>query len=384
MLFRSPHLQEQSRKGIYYDVAIIDADLAEFDGLQLAQRVVATGTRAPRVILLTSVGRRGDAKAAKALGVAAYLTKPLRESQLARCLAMVLDPSAAVSAGSGPQPGAELVTRHTLAEAATSTGMKILLAEDNIINQKVAVRMFERLGHRVDVVANGLEAVEALSRIGYDLVFMDCQMPEMDGFEATREIRERERSGRNSGRSLPVAHPRTPIIAMTANAMQGDREACLRAGMDDYVSKPVTSEALAAVFERWRQRVVQLPGSESAKGEGLAIDPLVFDGLRVLSDEDDPGFLTRLVTHFLLDTPDKLTLLGTACRKGKVEEVQRIAHSLKGSASNLGALGLARLCDSVVAGAARGLEVVPDLLTELELEFQRVRMQLKQGLKEAA
>ena len=379
-----PHLQEQSRKGIHYDVAIIDADLAEFDGLQLAQRVVATGTPAPRVILLTSVGRRGDAKAAKALGVAAYLTKPLRESQLARCLAMVLDPSAAVSAGSGPQPGAELVTRHTLAEAATSTGMKILLAEDNIINQKVAVRMFERLGHRVDVVANGLEAVEALSRIGYDLVFMDCQMPEMDGFEATREIRERERSGRNSGRSLPVAHPRTPIIAMTANAMQGDREACLRAGMDDYVSKPVTSEALAAVFERWRQRVVQLPGSESAKGEGLAIDPLVFDGLRVLSDEDDPGFLTRLVTHFLLDTPDKLTLLGTACRKGKVEEVQRIAHSLKGSASNLGALGLARLCDSVVAGAARGLEVVPDLLTELELEFQRVRMQLKQGLKEAA
>ena len=379
-----PHLQEQSRKGIYYDVAIIDADLAEFDGLQLAQRVVATGTRAPRVILLTSVGRRGDAKAAKALGVAAYLTKPLRESQLVRCLAMVLEPSAAASAGSRSQPGAELVTRHTLAETATSAGMKILLAEDNIINQKVAVRMFERLGHRVDVVANGLEAVEALSRIGYDLVFMDCQMPEMDGFEATREIRERERSGRNSGRSLPVAHPRTPIIAMTANAMQGDREACLRAGMDDYVSKPVTSEALAAVFERWRQRVVQLPGSESAKGEGLAIDPLVFDGLRVLSDEDDPGFLTRLVTHFLIDTPDKLTLLGTACRKGKVEEVQRIAHSLKGSASNLGALGLARLCDSVVAGAARGLEVVPDLLTELELEFQRVRVQLQQGLKEAA
>lgn len=171
---------------------------------------------------------------------------------------------------------------------------------------------------------------------------------------------------------------------MTANAMQGDREACLRAGMDDYVSKPVTSEVLAAVFERWHQRVVQLPVSESAKGEGLAIDPLVFDGLRVLSDEDDPGFLTRLVTHFLVDTPAKLALLGTACRKGRAEEIQSIAHSLKGSAANLGALGMARICEHVLAAAVREIDTVPGLLAELELEFQRVRARLKQDVKEAA
>lgn len=380
-----PHLQEQARKGIDYDVVIIDADLAKSDGLQLAQVVVARGASPPRVILLTSVGRRGDAKTAKALGVSAYLTKPIRESQLVRCLAMVLEQPALSPVGGQAQPGPELVTRHTLAEAATSAGMKILLAEDNIINQKVAVRMFERLGHRVDVVANGLEAVEALSRIGYDLVFMDCQMPEMDGFEATREIREREQSGRGSGlHPVPSTHRRTPIIAMTANAMQGDREACLQAGMDDYVSKPVTSDALAVVFERWRPRAVQAVVPEAAKGDGPTIDPLVFDGLRVLSDDDDPEFLARLIGHFLADTPTRLTTLGTACRKGRTEDVRRIAHSLKGSASNLGALGLARICDQVSVAAARGLDAVPSLLADLELEFQRVRAQLEQDLKEAA
>ena len=380
-----PHLHEQARRGISYDVAIIDADLEKSDGLQLAQAVIATGTPPPRVILLTSVGRRGDAKAAKALGVSAYLTKPLRETQLVRCLAMVLEQSVVSPTGEQTQPGPELVTRHTLAEAATSAGMKILLAEDNIINQKVAVRMFERLGHRVDVVANGIEAVEALSRIGYDLVFMDCQMPEMDGFEATREIRAREQSGRGSGlHPAPSAHRRTPIIAMTANAMQGDREACLQAGMDDYVSKPVTSDALAVVFERWRPRAVQPAVSAAAKIDGPTIDPLVFDGLRVLSDDDDPGFLARLIGHFLADTPTRLTTLGTACRKGRAEDVQRIAHSLKGSASNLGALGLARICDQVVLAAREGLETVPALLGELELEFQRVRGELEQDLKKAA
>lgn len=382
------HLQEQACNGIRYDVAIIDADLVKADGFQLAKTVVVTGAPPPRVILLTSVGRRGDAKAAKDLGISAYLTKPLRESQLVRCLAMVLE-QAAMSASEGqPPPEPELVTRHTLAEAATSAGMKILLAEDNIINQKVAVRIFERLGHRVDVVANGLEAIEALSRIAYDLVFMDCQMPEMDGFEAARVIRGRE------SRDAPVSvsdthHPslatrHVPIIAMTANAMPGDRETCLQAGMDDYVSKPVTSDALAAVFERWRLRVVQTVASEVAKADGPTIDPLVFDGIRVLSDDDDPGFLIRLIGHFLADAPTRLATLGTACRKGRAEDVRRIAHSLKGSASNLGALGLAKICDQVSAAAAEGLVAVPGLLAELELEFQRVRAQLEQDLKEAA
>jgi two-component system, sensor histidine kinase and response regulator len=207
----------------------------------------------------------------------------------------------------------------------------------------------------------------------------------MDGFEATREIRRRERSGRGPGwHSVSPARRRTPIIAMTANAMQGDREACLRAGMDDYVSKPVTSDVLASVFERWRVRTMQTPAPETATVDGPTIDPLIFDGLRVLSDDDDPGFLSRLIGHFLADTPTRLATMGTACRKGRAEDVQRIAHSLKGSASNLGALGLARMCDQVSVTATQGLDAVPGLLAELELEFQRVRAQLEQDLKEAA
>ncbi|MEQ1655866.1 MAG: PAS domain S-box protein [Nitrospira sp.] len=394
-----PHLQVAAGRGDAYDVAVIDCDLASFDGLQLAQTVVGSVAPPPRVILLTSVGKRGDAKAAKAMGISAYLTKPLRESQLLRCLEMVLEPGAAASPHGAAESGAELVTRHTLAEATRAVGMKILLAEDNVINQKVAVRMFERLGHRVDVVANGLEAVEALSRIAYDMVFMDCQMPEMDGFEATRAIRETERLDKaRATHELPGADPHraaelespsplvrhVPIVAMTANVMQGDRERCLQAGMDDYVSKPITSDSLAAVFERWRRPAVPLSTLDVRIIANPTIDPVVFDGLRVLSDEDDPGFLSRLIAHFLTDTPTRLATIGTACRRGRAEDVQRIAHSLKGSAANLGALGMARICDQVSATVVREVDAVPGLLVELELEFHRVREQLEQDLREAA
>ncbi|MEC4890425.1 MAG: PAS domain S-box protein [Nitrospira sp.] len=381
------HVREQGERGdpYQYDVVMLDIDLAALDGLELA-RMLAGTEPAPRLVVLTSVGRRGDARAAKAMGISAYLTKPVRESQLARCLATVLEQPRPV-AGEGPVPeGQELVTRHTLAEASVGTGKKILLAEDNLINQKVAVRMFERLGYRVDVVANGLEAVEALSRIPYDMVFMDCQMPEMDGFDATREIRRREAGDKeqeaaDSGASglRPRAARRVPIIAMTGNAMQGDRERCLQAGMDDYVPKPITSEVLAAVFERWRWTDAGLPPGASLP----SIDPLIFGGLRELTDDDDPGVPVRLLRHFVADTPTRLATLGTACRQGRAEDVRRIAQRLKGRAAHLGLTGIARVSERVALMAARDLAGVPALLTELELEFQRVRRQVEQDLKEA-
>jgi two-component system, sensor histidine kinase and response regulator len=169
--------------------------------------------------------------------------------------------------GSSPraatQVSSSFVTRHSLAETKSASAIRLLLAEDNIINQKVAVRLLEKLGYRVDVVANGIDALDALTQRDYAAVFMDCQMPEMDGFAATAEIRRREAlcakretsagiRGRNASRNTNDTDPRRiAIIAMTANAMQGDQEVCLAAGMDDYISKPVTANALRQALSRW-------------------------------------------------------------------------------------------------------------------------------------
>ena len=386
------HVQKQSRTGTGYDLAILDFDLARLNGLQLARAIVRTVASPPGIVLLTSVGRRGDAKSAKEMGVSAYLTKPIRESQLHRCLLLVLDQHRHAVAGGASPAGQDLVTRHTLAEASGSPGMKILLAEDNVINQKVAVRMFERLGYRVDVVANGLDVIKALSRIPYDMVFMDCQMPEMDGYQATREIRMLEARGRRQEGTdsetpvFPYPSRRIPIIAMTANVMQGDREECLQAGMDDYLSKPVTTEALAAVFERWHRTGPMIPPpTETLPSRAVfPSDPLVLGGLHMLSEDDDPGFLGRLIRHFLADTPTRLSTIGMACRQGRAEDVRRMAHSLKISAAHLGAAGMARVCERISLSAANDPEAIPALLRELDLEFQRARRQMEEDPGEAA
>jgi two-component system, sensor histidine kinase and response regulator len=233
-------LRNAAERGEPFDLAILDLQMPSMDGLELARRIKAESPiSSTRLILLTSLGRRGDAKAAHDAGIAAYLTKPIRQSQLYECLSLVLANSLPGASGTA-QPSSSLITRHSLSEAHAQSRGRILVAEDNPVNQKVAVKMIEKFGYRVDVAGNGREAVEALERIPYAMVFMDCHMPVMDGFQATHAIRRREGGGR-----------RTPIIAMTANAMQADREQCLEAGMDDFLSKPVVSKALAATLNRW-------------------------------------------------------------------------------------------------------------------------------------
>jgi CheY-like chemotaxis protein len=198
-------------------------------------------TNAMRLVILTSVGRRGDGGTARALGIGAYLTKPLRPTQLLECFSKLFEmtppDTASLPVASGAPP---LITRQTVSQSPAAGTTRLLLAEDNPVNQKVACKMLEKLGYRVDIAGNGQEAVAAHERMRYPLIFMDCQMPEVDGFEATALIRKME------GRS---AH--TPIVAMTANAMQGDRERCLAAGMDDYVAKPVRPKDLQTVLDTW-------------------------------------------------------------------------------------------------------------------------------------
>ena len=258
----------QAQRQPAFDLVLLDVDMGPTDGLELARTIRAHASGAAiQLVLLTSFGRRGDAKTAKAAGISAYLTKPIRERQLHDCLVAVMTQRAAAAGTATAGQPVPLITRHTLAETKANLDLRILLAEDNVINQKVAVRLFQRLGYRIDVVANGREVVEALSRIRYDVIFMDCQMPEMDGFEATRLIREREAAVFVSSSEFRTHNPkpeiphRVPIVALTANAMQGDREQCLAAGMDDYLPKPISVEDLAAVLERiTKARACYRPG----------------------------------------------------------------------------------------------------------------------------
>jgi len=234
-------LRNAATRGRAYDLAILDLMMPGMDGFELAHLIKTDSTTAAVcLVLLTSFGQRSDGMAAHEAGIAGYLTKPVRQSQLFDCLTSVVGKSADRSSPAVAHSSISIMaTRPTLQGAKPTSNKLILLAEDNIVNQKVAVRQLKQLGYRADAVANGWEAVEALLRINYDLVLMDCQMPEMDGYEATAEIRRREGAGKH-----------IPIVAMTAHALEGDRAKCIDAGMDDYISKPVKQGELMAVLER--------------------------------------------------------------------------------------------------------------------------------------
>lgn len=250
-------LQERAAQGQRTDLAILDMEMPGMDGLTLAKVMKADPRLAEiRLILLTSLGRRGDAALAQKAGFSGYLTKPVRKAQLHDCLLAVMNHT---SPDDQKRQSSLFITQHRLHEVKVRSQTRILVADDHRVNQQLAVLMLERLGYRADIVANGNEAVEAVSRVPYSLVLMDCQMPEMDGYQATTEIRRREaedekRETNNERRATSNERRgtlRIPIIAMTANAMQGDREKCLEAGMDDYLSKPIKSDQLQLILSKW-------------------------------------------------------------------------------------------------------------------------------------
>jgi CheY-like chemotaxis protein len=229
-------LHEAVKTGEPFDLVILDHMMPEMDGEALGRAIKKDAALKETVlVMLTSWGRRGDAARVKEIGFSAYLTKPVKHSQLFDCLVTVL--------GKEPERAKEdekppLVTRHSLAEAKRK--VRILLVEDNVVNQKLAMRLLEKMGYRSDAVGNGKEAVEALEMVPYDVVLMDVQMPEMDGYEATRLIRDPQSKVRNH---------QVPIIAMTAHAMKGDRERCIEAGMDDYIAKPIQPKRFFEVMK---------------------------------------------------------------------------------------------------------------------------------------
>jgi two-component system sensor histidine kinase/response regulator len=235
-------LRSAAARGFPYHLAILDLMMPEMDGFELARAIKSDPDIAGVcLVMLTSYGQRGHNDIAREAGVAAYLTKPVRQSHLFDCLSRVMDERAASKAhpDTSEKPLSQLLSRPPNIGARPGLSKLILLAEDNAINQKVGLFQLRKLGYRADAVADGLEALEALGRIPYDLVLMDCQMPEMDGYQATAELRRREGKRRH-----------TPVVAITANALGTDRARCIAAGMDDYVSKPVDTEVLAEVLER--------------------------------------------------------------------------------------------------------------------------------------
>ena len=368
-------LRAAAREGDPYGLAILDMQMPGIDGMELARRVSDDPAIArTRMVLLTSIGQRGDGDEARLAGIEAYLTKPVRQSELYDAIATVMGTPEAQEA-----EDARLVTRHTLREMQTGHRAHLLLAEDNPVNQKVAARMLERLGYRVDVAQNGLEALEALERNRYDAVLMDVQMPGMDGHEATAEIRRREATlaWRGEGHS-------TPIIAMTANAMQGDREKALAAGMDDYLAKPVRQEDLDEVLGRWVSReetgAPDPPATGAAPdGNGSVLDPEVLANLR---DLGDPELLTELAEMFFDDATSRLAEMREAVEAGDAAGVKRVAHTLKGSSGNMGAARMSAICAELQdVGDSGDLAPARGLLEDLEDEFGRVRPALEAELE---
>ncbi|MDQ3813964.1 MAG: response regulator, partial [Armatimonadota bacterium] len=337
-------LRREAAAGHPFDLAILDMQMPEMDGLTLARAIKTDpAIAATRLIMLTSLGQRGGNETLRTAGVEACLSKPVKQSQLYDCLATLL----AQQADEVPQ---EYEAAAPVPEAQQRKNARILVAEDNVVNQKVALRQLHKLGYAADAVANGVEAIKALEMIPYDIILMDCQMPEMDGIEATAEIRQRE-----SLASPPARH--IPIIAMTANALTGDRVKCLAAGMDDYISKPVKPEELATILARWSHPQAE-PGDEGEEAPTVAlmdratsifddaeavavIDEKVLNSLRALQTQDDPGLVSELIDLFLEDVPARLEVLHTAAAQQNSKVMMQAAHALKSSCANMGARRLA-------------------------------------------
>jgi CheY-like chemotaxis protein/HPt (histidine-containing phosphotransfer) domain-containing protein len=339
-------------------------ELTDEDAFELARSIKADPKIAgAELLLMASLGVRGHGEQARVLGAAAYLTKPIKQSQLFDCLMTIANQSA----GRDPQALPTLVTKHSLREARFPTCLqgRILIAEDNAVNMEVAISHMEKLGLHADMVANGLEAIEALAHIRYDVVLMDCQMPEMDGYAATAEIRLRE-----------GAKQHTRIIAMTANAMRGDRERCLEAGMDDYISKPIDAAELFAVLKRWLPQFDKPSASSEedlTSGATPQADISVTERLNLFEQEFSTAMVVRLIDKFLPDTAQRLADLRKAVEAADTQAVARAAHGLKGSYGNIGSREAAGLCLQLEQEGRSGSVLEADgRLAKLEEDFPRL------------
>jgi two-component system, sensor histidine kinase and response regulator len=322
-----------------FTIAILDMQMPGMDGEALGRAIKQDpALRNCALVMMTSAGNRGDAGRLKKIGFAGYLSKPVKQSHLYGCLAAVLGLQES-HAGNAAQE--QLVTSHMLDESRRSKA-RILVAEDNTTNQKVAVGILKNLGYRADTVANGLEAVNQIDRIAYDLIFMDVQMPEMDGLEATRAIR-----GMKNGKDMP-------IIAMTAGALQQDRAACISAGMNDYIVKPIQPLDLAEKIFRWLAAThgqVPAAAGPAASGDAAAVFDRADLIRRLMGDEN---LLRSVLSGFIKTLPQYLAAIRDCLAQQNTEGLRLSAHTLKGSAENLGAHALSAVAQQIEQAGAEG------------------------------
>ncbi|MFM8331868.1 MAG: response regulator [Candidatus Methylumidiphilus sp.] len=364
-------LRQAAGEGRPFDVAVLDFHMPGMDGLFLAQAIRAEPEIANvALILLSSSSFSDDQQRSLAeIGVAAQLLKPLRQFQLRSALIGLLEnrPPAEgepTRPAVVPRPVAAPPVR-PVAQANIAPGLRVLLAEDNEVNIEIALDMLASLGLQADCAANGLEALELCKRQRYDLIFMDCQMPEMDGFEATAEIRKLAQT------------PPPVVVAMTAYAMEGDKERCLLAGMDDYLSKPVTFTKLSELAERHVQALKdrQADAAPCKQETGGQRQPPLFDldaGLQVTGGKLD--VLRRAIEIWWRKLPSWLTDLKEGVQRGDFRQIGHTAHTLRGASSNIGALSVARYAERIEAEARQNtLENVANLYECLVVDIERLR-----------
>src|SRR5438094_1732155 len=351
-------LRRGAQAGVPYDLAILDAQMPDSDGFELAAAVRADRElAATRLLILTSAGQRGDGERCRQMGIQAYLTKPIARADLIEAVSTVL--TEAPPAGAAPA----LITRHSIAESRHT--LRILLAEDNPVNQQVATAMLVKRGHQVDVVSNGREAVDAVRAVRYDVVLMDIQMPELDGFAATEGIRALP-----EGRLLP-------IIALTAHALSGERERCLERGMTGYVAKPFKAHDLFAAIEGRTA-----PTTDSADSPAPRVDLAAFR--RTMQEAGAEEAVAGILATFANTLPQRLEALADATGGQDPEPIQRAAHAFKSAAATIGARRLAQLLEEMEA-SARGGDVVraqsalQEVRSEALIVLDHVRMAVDGG-----
>ena len=341
-----------------YDFAILDMLMPDVDGLELARLISTDPATAGLPMIMLSSAPRLPQPMLTEVGVTRWLNKPVRAAALYESVVRLV-----VGPGRRPEE-TDSERRPALVPAPTTRG-RVLVVEDNELNQLVARGMVERLGFETEVARNGVEALEALVGQTYAVVLMDCHMPVMDGFAATERIRESER-----GRA------RTPVVALTASALVSDRERCLGAGMDDYVAKPIDPDTLAAVLDRWAPR-----GHEADAGPGAVVDPASvadgahidagqIEGLAELRTPDGGSLLATFISSFTRRAGNRLEIIRDCAGRADDEALAMAAHELRGSAATIGAVRVASLCAELEQGGSRVLRLRPGVLDDLATELQ--------------